>query len=335
MTADYFEIWYNGASFKNSANAALEQKAGSIVATGKERQQLVQAFLDYLFVEKNGSVLTGENYRRDIRDFEQFMISKAGPAFAWTQVAVLHIRSYLAFLNKENYARRTITRRISSLRSFYKYLLREEIVPANPFAGVRTPKLDKRLPVFLEEGEIDSILDLPDQSLLGLRDRAVLELLYATGCRVSELAGMRLGDVDLGSLFVLLHGKGSKDRIVPIGHTCRDAFLAYYGKSRAALLEKYGVEDHQYVFVNNRGGRLTDRSVRRILDKYVRQLALHKKVSPHTIRHTFATHLLDHGADLRAVQELLGHASLSTTQIYTHVTSERIQKVYQKNFPRA
>ena len=263
------------------------------------------------------------------------MVAKAGAGFNWKEVQVIHIRSYLAWLNHENYARRTIARRISSLRSFYKFLLREEYVGQNPFTKVRTPKLDKRLPVFLEETEIDSLLDLPDATPLGLRDQAVLEMLYATGCRVSELAGLRLADVDLSGLFVLLHGKGNKDRIVPIGHTCKDAFLRYYVQSRSPLMAKYHVEEHQYVFVNNRGGVLTDRSVRRILDKYVQKLALQKNVSPHTIRHTFATHLLEHGADLRAVQELLGHASLSTTQIYTHITNERINKVYQKNFPRA
>ena len=299
------------------------------------RKEWAEKFYTYLLVEKNGSRLTGENYRRDISDFEQFMAAKAGADFNWNEVQVIHIRSYLAWLNHENYARRTIARRISSLRSFYKFLLREEYVAQNPFTKVRTPKLDKRLPVFLEETEIDSLLDLPDATPLGLRDQAVLEMLYATGCRVSELAGLRLADVDLSGLFVLLHGKGNKDRIVPIGNTCKDAFLRYYAQSRSPLMVKYHVDEHQYVFVNNRGGVLTDRSVRRILDKYVQKLALQKNVSPHTIRHTFATHLLEHGADLRAVQELLGHASLSTTQIYTHITNERINKVYQKNFPRA
>ena len=216
-------------------------------------------FISYLLVEKNSSELTGANYKRDIREFEQFMLLKEGAAFCWEQV----------------------------------------------------------------------------QTPLGLRDQAVLELLYATGCRVSELAGLQLQDVDLSSLFVLLHGKGSKDRIVPVGQTCKAAFLRYYAESRALLMQKYHAEEHPFVFVNNRGGPLTDRSVRRILDKYVQQLALQKNVSPHTIRHTFATHLLEHGADLRAVQELLGHASLSTTQIYTHITNERINKIYEKNFPRA
>ena len=299
------------------------------------RKEWIEKFYSYILVEKNGSRLTGENYRRDISDFEQFMLTKAGTGFSWQEVQVIHIRSYLAWLNHENYARRTIARRISSLRSFYKFLLREEYVGQNPFSKVRTPKLDKRLPVFLEETQIDSLLHLLYSTPLGLRDQAVLEMLYATGCRVSELAGLRLADVDLNGLFVLLHGKGNKDRIVPIGHTCKDALLCYYSQSRSPLMAKYQVYEHQYVFVNNRGGVLTDRSVRRILDKYVQKLALQKNVSPHTIRHTFATHLLEHGADLRAVQELLGHASLSTTQIYTHITNERINKVYQKNFPRA
>ena len=299
------------------------------------RKDWIDKFNNYLLAEKNGSKLTVENYRRDISDFERFLLAKTDKDFSWDQVRVIHIRSYLAYLNHENYARRTIARRISSLRSFYKFLLREEYIGQNPFTKIRTPKLDKRLPVFLEETEIESILNLPDSTPLGLRDQAVLELLYASGCRVSELAGLKLENLDLSGLFVLLHGKGNKERIVPIGHTCQGAFLKYFAQSRAPLMEKYHVREHRYVFINNRGGVLTDRSVRRILDKYVGKLALQKNVSPHTIRHTFATHLLEHGADLRAVQELLGHASLSTTQIYTHITNERISKVYQKNFPRA
>lgn len=264
-----------------------------------------------------------------------FYQGRAGADFTWEGLTVLSIRSYLAFLNEKEYARRTVARRISSLRSFYKYLVREGKVQQNPFTKVRTPKLDKRLPTFLEEVEIDDILALPDKSLLGLRDQAVLEMLYATGCRVSELVGLTLNSVDLSNLFVLLLGKGNKERLVPIGHTCRDALKVYYARSRAVLMAKYQVKEHQHVFVNNRGGVLTDRSVRRILDKYVSALSLQKHVSPHTIRHTFATHLLEHGADLRAVQELLGHANLATTQIYTHVTTERINSVYHDNFPRA
>ena len=162
----------------------------------------------------------------------------------------------------------------------------------------------------------------------------MLELLYATGCRVSELVGLTLERLDLSNRFVILLGKGNKERLVPLGNTCCQAVAAYY-PYRQELMQKYHAEQHDFVFVNSRGGVLTDRSVRRILDKYISQLALRKQVSPHTIRHTFATHLLGHGADLRAVQELLGHANLSTTQIYTHVTTERIAAVYKKNHPRA
>lgn len=296
---------------------------------------MVDKFLRYLQVEKNTSPLTVKNYAADISLFSNFLAERLGKDFQWQKIGVLDIRAYLALLNKEKYARTTIARRISSLRSFYKFLMRENYVEQNPFVKVRTPKLEKRLPVFLEELEINEILTLPDKDTLGLRDQAILELLYATGCRVSELVGLTVTNIDLGSQYVLLLGKGNKERIVPIGHTCCQAVRQYLQVTRGALMEKNKTEALDKVFVNSRGGPLTDRSVRRILDKYITQLAMQKKVSPHTIRHTFATHLLDHGADLRAVQELLGHANLSTTQIYTHITTERITSVYQKNHPRA
>ena len=205
------------------------------------------------------------------------------------------MRGYLAELNEKQYARRTIARRISALRSFFKYLVREAVIEYSPLTKVRTPKLEKKLPAFLDEIEINELLAMPDKSkVLGDRDQAVLEMLYATGCRVSELVGLTLERVDLSNRFVLLLGKGNKERVVPVGH-----------------------------------------SVRRILEKYINMLAIHKNVSPHTIRHSFATHLLEHGADLRSVQELLGHANLSTTQIYTHVSNEHVTNVYKKNHPRA
>lgn len=300
-----------------------------------EKYSLVDKFLQYMTVEKNTSALTVKNYAADIDLFSSFLIERVGESFKWEDVAILDIRAYLALLNKKKYARTTISRRISAMRSFYKFLLREEIVDHNPFIKIRTPKLEKRLPVFLEEFEINELLALPDTKDLGLRDQAILELLYATGCRVSELVGLKVVDVDLSSQYVLLLGKGNKERIVPIGNACSNAIKRYLEIVRMVIINKYNASLHEKLFVNNRGGPLTDRSVRRILDKYILQLAMQKKVSPHTIRHTFATHLLDHGADLRAVQELLGHANLSTTQIYTHVTTERITSVYQKNHPRA
>lgn len=183
---------------------------------------------------------------------------------------------------------------------------------------------------------MNHLLELPDISTeLGQRDRALLEFLYSTGCRVSELVGLTLTRLDLSNRYALLLGKGHKERIVPLGHPCIRAMNAYLTGARRVLMEKYEVPSHDFIFVNHRGTPLTARSVRRILDRYVEMASIQKHVSPHTIRHTFATHLLDHGADLRSVQELLGHASLSTTQIYTHVTADRIASVYKKHHPRA
>ena len=290
-------------------------------------------FLTYLEVEKNCSSHTIENYNKDLQSFAAFMSERSGKQFLWEQVGPLDVRAYLAELNNKQYARRTIARKISGLRSFYKFLVRENIIEYSPLAKIHSPKLEKKLPTFLDEVEVTELLEMPDGKPLGLRDQAVLEMLYATGCRVSELVGLTLERVDLGNRYVLLLGKGSKERIVPLGHTCCNALTKYY-PARALLMQKYQ-QQHDYIFVNSRGGVLTDRSVRRIIDKYINQLAIHKNVSPHTIRHSFATHLLDHGADLRCVQELLGHANLSTTQIYTHVTTERIATVYKQNHPRA
>lgn len=291
-------------------------------------------FLNYLNVEKNTSGLTIKSYAADMAIFQDFMLKRKSQLL-WQEVTILDIRAYLSLLNKQSFARRTIARRISSLRSFYKYLLRENVVKSNPFVKIRTPKLDKKLPVFLEEFEINELLEQPDDSVLGLRDQAILEMLYATGCRVSELVGMTTNRIDLSNQYVLLLGKGNKERLVPFGHTAVQAIENYYIKSRKKIMSKFAVKEHGMVFINHRGTVLTDRSVRRILDKHISNLSLQKNISPHTIRHTFATHLLEHGADLRSVQELLGHTSLSTTQIYTHLTTERIAKVYEKNHPRA
>lgn len=299
------------------------------------QDKLVANFLNYLNVEKNYSQMTVKSYAGDIGMFADFLKDR-GKEGKWKEVQILDIRAYLAKLNSVHSARKSIARRISSLRSFYKYLIRENYLAANPFAKVRTPKLEKKLPVFLEEFEIDELLNLPDgNELLGMRDRAILELLYATGCRVSELVGLTLDRVDLSNQYVLLLGKGNKERLVPIGHPCVKALSKYYDEARGEIMLKYRAPDHDSIFINSRGTPLTDRSVRRILDKYISLMSLHKHISPHTIRHTFATHLLEHGADLRSVQELLGHASLSTTQIYTHITTERIAHVYDEHHPRA
>lgn len=296
--------------------------------------QYPERFLTYLTVEKNCSPLTVSNYRKDLTAFADFWEQRQKRVLLWEQVGSLDIRAYLAYLNDKQYAKRTVARRISALRSFYKYLVRENILESSPIDKIRSPKLDKKLPAFLDEAEVSELLELPNDGALGCRDQAVLELLYATGCRVSELVGLTMARIDLGNRYVILLGKGNKERLVPLGHKCCDALSRYY-TIRVMLMQKYQAAGHDYVFVNSRGGALTDRSVRRILDKYISQLAIRKNVSPHTIRHSFATHLLAHGADLRAVQELLGHANLATTQIYTHITTERIAAVYRQNHPRA
>ena len=290
-------------------------------------------FLTYLKVEKDCSEHTLTSYGKDLLAFAEFIHAHKEEHFFWTQISPLDIRAYLTELNDKQYARRTIARRVSALRSFYKFLVRENVLEYSPLAKIRSPKLDKKLPIFLDEFEITELLELPDSKPLGQRDRAVLEMLYATGCRVSELVGLTLERVDLSNRFVMLLGKGDKERIVPIGHSCSEALQRYYAV-RLQLMTKYQ-KCHEFIFINSHGGALTDRSVRRILEKYINMLAMHKHVSPHTIRHTFATHLLEHGADLRSVQELLGHANLSTTQIYTHITNERITAIYKQNHPRA
>jgi len=296
--------------------------------------QYTSEFLHYLSIEKNASLHTIRDYTTDIKNFIEFIANNEILAVVPGTVNSIMLRAYLNHLKKKEYSRRTIARKIAALRSFFRYLCRENIILENPFTGLRTPKLEKRLPSFFDQGEIENLLQLPDNSLLGDRDRAILELLYASGSRVGELTRLQIHDVDFPNRCILVYGKGSKERIVPIGCKAVEALQKYLHFSRPRLCAN--IEPmHQVLFVNHRGGPLTDRSVRRILEKYVDIMALTKHVSPHTIRHSFATHLLDNGADLRCVQELLGHVSLSTTQIYTHISKEKLKSVYHKSHPRA
>jgi integrase/recombinase XerC len=290
-------------------------------------------FFRYLKVQKNASPHTVASYRTDIEHFLAFAAVKLGTdEVTLAAITPILIRAYLANLKDEGYARRTIARKMAAMRSFFRHLCREGVVAENPFKMVRTPKLEKRLPGFLDPDEITALLELPDKSSLGRRDAAILELLYATGMRVSELAGLAVRDVELGEGYALVYGKGSKERVVPVGRKALAALKLYLDLARPRLMTG---APHDTLFVNSRGGPLTDRSVRRVVDKYVTALAIAKHVSPHTIRHTFATHLLNNGADLRSVQELLGHVNLSTTQLYTHVTKERIKSIYSQAHPRA
>ncbi len=294
-----------------------------------------EKFMLFLQIEKNASLHTVNSYRNDLSSFFIFMSDTYAKDVSFASLTSLEIRSYLVYLNEQGYAKRTIARKISALRSFCRYLLREGKIDKNPFVKVKTPKLEKKLPVFLEMVEIEQLFSLQADDELGRRDSAVLELLYATGCRVSELVAVSLLQVDFSNRYVLLLGKGDKERIVPMTNRAVTVLQDYITKTRSVLLQRYKVRDHGKLFINNRGGQLTDRSVRRIIDKYINLMAVYKKISPHSIRHTFATHLLDNGADLRSVQEMLGHSSLSTTQIYTHITTERMKQVYNNSHPRA
>jgi integrase/recombinase XerC len=293
-------------------------------------------FLDYLTFERNVSPNTVIAYRDDLESFIGFLcndyLSLGRDQLDFRRIDHLAVRSYLAHLSRRKLARASVARHLSALRTFFKYLVREGVTEANPARTVATPKREKHLPAVLQTSDVALLLEQPDTSVtLGLRDAAWLELLYASGLRISELVGVDLDDLELRARLVKVHGKGSKERIVPFGTKAETALRAWLAV-RGELVHDV---DEQAVFVNYRGQRITTRSVRRLFEDYVRDAALRAGVSPHTLRHSFATHLLNAGADLRAIQELLGHASLSTTQKYTHLNDWQLLAVYKKAHPRA
>lgn len=244
------------------------------------------------------------------------------------------IREFLGFLRSHEYSKATTARKLATLRSFYKFLVRRAYLTVNPVAAIRTPKQEKRLPKFLELDDVKRLLAAPDATtLLGCRDTAMLETLYSTGVRVSELVGIEVSEVDFTGECLRIRGKGRKERITPISLTALQAIQRYLDMRRAELGQTE--ISNQPLFVNKHGSRLSTRSVRRKLDKYLIQCGLDPTISPHTLRHTFATHMLNNGADLRSVQELLGHRSISTTQIYTHVTTGRLKEAFDETHPRA
>jgi integrase/recombinase XerC len=298
-------------------------------------ENLIDEFLIYLQVNKNFSIHTLESYGLDLRQFSSFFDKE--PIASVELINHLLIRRYLAELKAEQLARKSIARKISCLRSLFKFLCRQGYISNNPLIGISIPKLEKRLPDFLYPEELESLLNLPDQSnFLGIRDQAILEIFYSSGLRLQELVGLTIADLDLDGGYLRVFGKGAKERLVPIGGCAKRALLKYLKEVRTELLAKSNNPDQTvHVFLNYRGTRLSGRSIQRLIDKYLQQLALHRKISPHTLRHTFATHLLENGADLRVVQELLGHVDISSTQIYTHLTKERIRAVYLKSHPRA
>jgi integrase/recombinase XerC len=293
-------------------------------------------FLDYLTYERNVSPNTIEAYRDDLGSFIGFLcndyFTMARDQIELGRVDHLAVRSYLAHLSRRKLSRASVARHLSALRTFFKYLVREGVVESNPARTVSSPKREKHLPTVMQPADVALLLEQPDTSTnLGLRDAAFLELLYASGLRIGELTGIDIDDLELRARLVKVHGKGSKERIVPFGTKAEEALRAYL----AVRSELCADADEQAVFVNYRGQRITTRSVRRLFDGYLRKAALRAGISPHTMRHSFATHLLNAGADLRGIQELLGHASLSTTQKYTHLNDWQLIAVYKKAHPRA
>jgi len=286
----------------------------------------IEKFVNYLKVEKNAAKHTILNYTIDLKAFASFLGEKD-----ITAVDHFTLRKYLAEMRAKNYSKRTTARKLASLRTFFKFLYREGHIKTNPITAILTPKLDKKLPVFLDVDKVAKLVQSPpDDNASGLRDRAILETLYSSGLRVSELVGLDEDDMDFISGVIKVLGKGSKERLVPIGEPAIAAIRKYLSERN-----KGKVRDKDAVFLNRSGTRLTDRSIRRIVDKYIKKCSIVEHISPHSLRHSFATHLLDRGADLRSVQELLGHMNLSTTQIYTHVTMDRLKSVYDKAHPRA
>ena len=328
-----------------------------------EESTIIHKFLDYLKFERRFSEHTAKCYGADLTQFGEFlkgavesgssdseMLSQShhhaeqATAVA-TQVDVKidqlllsaqtdSVRSYLGLLNEKQYSKATIARKLATLRSFYKFLVKRNHISSNPVVSIRTPKQEKKLPRFLEYEEVKKLLNTPPvNTWLGARDRAILETLYSTGIRVSELVALNMDDIDFLGEVVHIRGKGKKERIAPIGSSALQV-IQHYMEYRNKRAQSNGNFDSKVLFVNKHGKRLSTRSVRRKMDKYLKMSGLDPDISPHTLRHSFATHMLNNGADLRSVQELLGHQSLSTTQIYTHLTTTRLKEVYENAHPR-
>jgi integrase/recombinase XerC len=312
----------------------------------------IGAYLNHLQYQRNASTHTLRNYASDLGQFLDYLTHtpsgdpRAEPELQ--QIDNLTIREFLGVLYRRGNRKSSVARKLACLRSFMKYLSAEGALAANPAKIVASPRLEKRLPEYLMLDSVTELVEAPDvATVLGKRDRAILELLYASGVRVSELVGLDKGDMDMGEVLLRVLGKGRKERIVPFGGKAREALQAYLavraglvhvGKRpdrAAARRPARGMDAAEAVFLNAHGGRLTTRSVGYIVDRYIGRLAQRLKIHPHTLRHTFATHMLNAGADLRAIQEFLGHESLSTTQKYTHVSIEHLMRVYKACHPRA
>ncbi|MHC4636928.1 MAG: tyrosine recombinase XerC [Planctomycetota bacterium] len=327
-----------------------------------EDNVIIQDFLGYLKLEKRFSEHTAKCYGADLTQFGEFLQNRSSESDSFsgessinpdsgtatavathTQVSldqrllavdVNTVRSYMAVLNEKQYSKSTIARKLATLRSFYKFLVKRNRIDSNPVISIRTPKQEKKLPKFLEYEDIKRLLDTPPaNSWLGARDRAILETLYSTGIRVSELVALNMDDIDFLGEVVRVRGKGKKERVAPISSSALQV-IQHYMEFRSKRAQSNQNFDPKVLFVNKHGTRLSTRSVRRKMDKYLKMAGLDPNISPHTLRHSFATHMLNNGADLRSVQELLGHQSLSTTQVYTHLTTNKLKEVYDNSHPR-
>ena len=294
----------------------------------------IPRFLKYLKVERNCSELTIKSYREDLELLYEYLVDAMGRIPRPGDLKPLDLRTYVSALHEAGYAKSSVARRLASLRSFFKYAQREGLCESNPAKPLRNPRRDRKLPHFLTGPEIGKLLSAPPRSEpMGLRDRAILETLYSAGLRVSELVGINLDDLDLEDGLVRVRGKGRKERLAPLGSFAVKAIRAWLKKRKLAKGEPAGAGEP--VYLNKFGKRITTRSIGRMLEKYLKTTGLDLRTSPHTLRHSFATHLLDNGADIRSVQELLGHKSLVTTQIYTHVSTAGLKSAYEKAHPRA
>ena len=290
----------------------------------------VDKFIEYLEVEKNYSNYTILNYKKDIKEFITFLRKECIDSFKKVDYKIL--RNYLNEMFNKNYSSKTISRNLSSLRTLFKYLSRENIIKFNPMVLISNPKEEKRLPVYLNYRELEDILEIPDtNTAIGLRDATILEILYSTGIRVGELVNIKIKDIDFSEKRIKILGKGNKERYVLFGDKCLNLLNRYLKESRTELLKN----SCDYLFLNQRGTPISVRTTEQMVDNVVKKSSIKFNVSPHTLRHTFATHMLDNGADLNSVGELLGHSSLNTTAIYTHVSNERLRNVYLNCHPRA
>ncbi len=296
-------------------------------------KDILEQFRAYIIVEKNFSEHTAKAYVSDVLSFLIWLEEVDS-----TSVDFGRMREYLRFLHKFNYKKTTVARKISALRTFYKYLYREQLVENNPVSGISAPKKEKNLPKFLSKDEIEQILNNVNiESPAGFRNRAILELLWATGMRISELSGLNFGDLNLEHNEIKVLGKGAKERIVLVTERAKSYLERYINNARALVAQGFDIppkDEESPVFINNTGFRLNPKTVRNVINSTVEKISLPKKVTPHVFRHSFATYLLENGADLRVVQELLGHASISNTQIYTHISTKHLTDTYNKTHPR-